>query len=92
MDIPQLIARINERHQTHFILQHRYATGENQGAYALTTPEGERYVLKWNRWPPWLQSVRRAEQIIEKIINSPQLTDKLARKEPDFPGPMPSSR
>jgi aminoglycoside phosphotransferase (APT) family kinase protein len=63
MDIPQLIARINERHRTHFTLQHRYATGENQGAYALRTPTGDGYVLKWNRRPPWLHSVRRARHI-----------------------------
>ena len=59
MDIPQLVARINERHQTNFTLQHRYARGENQGAYALTTPTGEAYVLKWNRRPPWLLPGRR---------------------------------
>jgi aminoglycoside phosphotransferase (APT) family kinase protein len=69
MDIPKLIARINERHQTHFTLQHRYAAGENQGAYALATPEGERYVLKWNRRPSWLQSVRRAEQITATLAD-----------------------
>jgi aminoglycoside phosphotransferase (APT) family kinase protein len=63
MEIPQLIARINDRHHTDFTLQHRYATGENQGAYALTTPTGELFVLKWNRRPTWLHSVRRAAQI-----------------------------
>ncbi|HEU5103821.1 MAG TPA: phosphotransferase, partial [Roseiflexaceae bacterium] len=68
-DALQLIARINERHQTLFTLQHRYATGENQGAYALTTPEGEMYVLKWNRRPPWLQSVRRAAQITTALAD-----------------------
>lgn len=69
MDIPQLIARINERHQTHFTLQHRYAAGENQGAYALATPAGEMYVLKWNDRPPWLQSVRRAAQITAALAD-----------------------
>jgi hypothetical protein len=46
MEIAQLVVRINERHQTQFVVQHRYATGENQGAYALTTPTGDAYVLK----------------------------------------------
>jgi hypothetical protein len=69
MDIPELIARINERHQTHFTLQHRYATGQNQGAYALTTPTGVAYVLKWNRRPPRLQSVRRAQRITAALAD-----------------------
>src|SRR4051794_27946557 len=69
IEIPQLIARINDRHHTDFTLQHRYATGENQGAYALITPTGEMYVLKWNRRPPWLQSVRRAAQITTALAD-----------------------
>src|SRR6266536_6576266 len=57
MDMPQLIARINDRHQTDSTLQHRYATGENQGAYALTTPEGEMYVQKlWRSQPRSVQA------------------------------------
>jgi hypothetical protein len=46
MEIAQLVVRINERHQAQFVVQHRYATGKNQGVYALTTPAGDAYVLK----------------------------------------------
>jgi hypothetical protein len=35
MDAQQLVDRINLRHRTHYILHERYATGENQGAYAI---------------------------------------------------------
>jgi aminoglycoside phosphotransferase (APT) family kinase protein len=65
MEIAQLVVHINERHQTQFILRNRYATGENQGAYALTTPTGDAYVLKWNNRPPWLRSIQRAQRITD---------------------------
>ena len=41
-----LLDEINLRLATTFVLQDRYATGE-QGAYALADVTGDRFVLKW---------------------------------------------
>jgi aminoglycoside phosphotransferase (APT) family kinase protein len=67
MDAQQLVDRINLRHRTRYILHERYATGENQGAYALTDEQGAAYVLKWNERPPWLERVRLAQRITEHL-------------------------
>jgi aminoglycoside phosphotransferase (APT) family kinase protein len=63
MDAQQLVDRINLRHGTRYLLQERYATGENQGAYALTDQHGAAFVLKWNERPPWLERIRLAQRI-----------------------------
>jgi len=62
-----LINFINVRHTTRFTLHEKYATGENQGAYALSDDTGGGYVLKWNERPTWLRSLRRAEQITNHL-------------------------
>jgi Ser/Thr protein kinase RdoA (MazF antagonist) len=67
MDMHALITFINVRHNMRFTLHEKYATGENQGAYALTDDRGVGYVLKWNERPPWLRSLRRAEQITNHL-------------------------
>ena len=63
MDAQQLVERINLRHGTRYTLHGRYASGENQGAYALTDEHGTAYVLKWNERPPWLERLRLAQRI-----------------------------
>lgn len=67
MDMVQLVAAINARHETRFVLGPRYADGENEGAYALTTPEGIAYVLKWNHGPTSLRSISRAQSITDYL-------------------------
>jgi Phosphotransferase enzyme family len=63
MDARQLVDRINLRHGTHYNLNKRYSTGENQGAYALTDEHGAAHVLKWNQQPSWLERIQHAQRI-----------------------------
>ena len=63
LDIQDLVASINKAHDSHFVLQGKYATGENQGAYALSDDQGHLYVLKWNDHLPWIEALTRAQQV-----------------------------
>ncbi len=67
MDIQGLVDSINARHMMSFSLHGRYATGENQGAYALRDAKGVGYVLKWNNRPAWLHSLYRAKRITNHL-------------------------
>jgi aminoglycoside phosphotransferase len=68
MNIQELVGYINATHTANFVLQGKYATGENQGAYALSDDTGAGYVLKWNTRPPWLRSIHRAQQITNHLL------------------------
>jgi aminoglycoside phosphotransferase (APT) family kinase protein len=85
MDAQQLVDRINLRHGTQYTLHERYATGENQGAYALTDEQDAAYVLKWNERPPWLERVRLAQRITEHLraLGMPVPRYVLADTSPD---------
>lgn len=67
METQALIDAINTKHATTFTLHGRFATGENQGAYALRDDNGDRYVLKWNERPSWLGQLSRAQHIISHL-------------------------
>lgn len=67
MDLQALVAAINAEHHTHFMLHGKFATGENQGAYALSDDQGRKYVLKWNERPSWVRSLQRAQQITNHL-------------------------
>lgn len=67
MDIQVLLDAINRKHSTHFTLRGKYATGENQGAYALHDDHGTQYVLKWNARPAWRRSLDRAQHITNHL-------------------------
>ena len=85
MDMHALINFINVRYNTRVILHEKYATGENQGAYALSDDTGVGHVLKWNDRPTWLRSLRRAEQITNHLAKRGVLVPKyvLADTRPD---------
>lgn len=67
MDIQTLVTTINKKHNTRFTLHGKYATGENQGAYALSDDHDGRYVLKWNDRPSWIHSLQRAQKITNHL-------------------------
>ena len=59
-----LIQQINQRHATAFVLRERYALGE-QGAFALTDPAGNPFVLKWTADLRALARFQRARQVTD---------------------------
>lgn len=61
-----ILAAINQRHGTAFVLLDRYATGE-QGAYALADASGDRFVLKWAADGSVLTRYQRAQQITDRL-------------------------
>ena len=61
-----LIQRINRRHATAFVLRERYARGE-QGAFALTDPAGNEFVLKWTADLCALTRFQRAWQVTDRL-------------------------
>jgi hypothetical protein len=85
MDAQQIVEHINSRHMTHYTLHHRYATGENQGAYALADERGAACVLKWNERPPWLERLRLAWRITDHLraLGAPVPRYLLADTGPD---------
>lgn len=67
VDLQALVAAINAKHHTRFMLQGKYATGENQGAYSLSDDQSREYVLKWNERRSWVRSLQRAQQITNHL-------------------------
>src|SRR5262249_26112018 len=61
-----ILAEINQRHATTFVLRDRYATGE-QGAYALADASGDRFVLKWAADGSVLTRYQRAQHITDRL-------------------------
>jgi hypothetical protein len=61
-----ILAAINQRHATTFVLLDRYATGE-QGAYALVDASGDRFVLKWAADGNVLTRYQRAQRITDRL-------------------------
>ena len=70
MDAPfylqDLIEQINSAHQTTFVAGNRYATGE-QGAYALTDAQGQRYVLKWHPTIEHIEQISYAQAVTDRL-------------------------
>ena len=85
MEARQLVDRINRHHGTRYILGERYATGENQGAYAITDAHDTAYVLKWNMRPAWLGRVQHARQLTAylRTLDAPVPQYVLADTFPD---------
>lgn len=74
MEPEALLQLINQNHATTFRLVERYAVGE-RGAYAITSSESGRYVMKWHPDPVLLANYRQAAQVTAHL------------HEADYPAP-----
>src|SRR5690242_21670349 len=63
----RITQQINQCHHTEFSLVARFNEGENQGAYAFTTPGKENFVLKWHHCPDWLGRLERARLVTSRL-------------------------
>ena len=61
-----ILADINQRHATTFVLLDRYATGE-QGAYVLVDASGDHFVLKWAPDCVVIARYQRAQRITDRL-------------------------
>lgn len=68
MDVSTLLERINYKHGTDLTLKGRYATGENQGAYAVADASGAPFVLKWQATTEMLSRLERARGVAERLV------------------------
>lgn len=69
MEPVELLQHINTLYQTTFILTEKYADGET-GAFAISDPSGERYVLKWAAGAnnlQWAEGARTVTDLLRSI-------------------------
>src|SRR5215467_3909524 len=69
MNVATLLQLINEQHATTFELLERCASGE-QGAFAITDQDGQRFVLKWEAddgFPDRLKAVSLVTETLRTV-------------------------